>query len=337
MTRKTFHIVQSQQKRQYWGVVAVAALCAVGYAVYAYWSTRQLEANAQQNFYAMKEDDVKIAALEQKLTLRGDAREQEEVAQLAQRRRTREAEYDEIAKSYDQRFKKSTRLILRVTRLFGECDVAAPPDYVQEVTRYIGIWQSDGRFARAVKLAQERGYTEKIAAAFREQGLPAQYFYLAMQESDFDPTRSGPPTRWGYAKGMWQFIPATGRTYGLRIGPLASVPQLDPADDRFNWEKATAAAARYVKDIYATDAQASGLLVMASYNWGEGRVIGRLRKMPANPRERNFWRLLAQYPGDVPPETRNYVFRIVSAAVIGEDPRLFGVHVDNPLKFLERR
>jgi hypothetical protein len=39
----------------------------------------------------------------------------------------------------------------------------------------------------------------------------------------------------------------------------------------------------------------------------------------------------------VPPETRNYVFRIVSAAVIGEDPRLFGVHVDNPLKFLERR
>jgi len=340
MIRKAFRSVQKQQERRHRvtiSAVALVALCAVGYAAYQYRTIRQLEKRGQEFFYAMKEDDVKIAALEQKLTLRGDAREQEEVAQLAQRRRTREAEYDEIAKSYDQRFKKSTRLILRVTRLFGECDVAAPSDYVQEVTRYIGIWQSDGRFARAVKLAQERGYTEKIAAAFREQGLPAQYFYLAMQESDFDPTRSGPPTRWGYAKGMWQFIPETGRTYGLRIGPLASVPQLDPADDRFNWEKATAAAARYVKDIYATDAQASGLLVMASYNWGEGRVIGRLRKMPANPRERNFWRLLAQYPGDVPPETRNYVFRIVSAAVIGEDPRLFGVHVDNPLKFLEQR
>ena len=41
------------------------------------------------------------------------------------------------------------------------------------------------------------------------------------------------------------------------------------------------AAARYIKDIYATDAQASGLLVMASYNWGEQRVINLLRTMPA--------------------------------------------------------
>ena len=56
--------------------------------------------------------------------------------------------------------------------------------------------------------------------------------------------------------------------------------------------------------------------------------------MPANPRERNFWRLLAQYPGDVPPETREYVFRIVAAAAIGENPRLFGFQVDSPLKFL---
>ena len=114
-----------------------------------------------------------------------------------------------------------------------------------------------------------------------------------MQESGFIPTLSGPPTRSGIAKGMWQFIPETGKRYGLNIGPYYRDARVDPADDRLNWEKATVAAASYIKDIYATEAQASGLLVMASYNWGERRVIDRLRKMPLNPRERNFWTLLA--------------------------------------------
>ena len=95
---------------------------------------------------------------------------------------------------------------------------------------------------------------------------------------------------------MWQFIPETGERYGLAIGPLVKFRRPDPADDRSNWEKATVAAARYIKEIYATDAQASGLLVMASYNWGEGRVIKRLKQMPANPRERNFWKLLEALP-----------------------------------------
>jgi hypothetical protein len=53
--------------------------------------------------------------------------------------------------------------------------------------------------------------------------------------------------------------------------------------------------------------------------------------MPANPRERNFWQLLAQHRDKIPQETYDYVFYIVSAAVIGENPRLFGFDFDNPL------
>ena len=148
--------------------------------------------------------------------------------------------------------------------MFGECELAAPPDYIDEVNRYIRRWQSTPRFATAVKLANDLGYTRKIAASFTGHGLPAQYLYLAMQESLFNTLAVGPPTRFGYAKGMWQFIPPTANMYGLKLGPLSSVPRADPMDERFNWEKATDAAARYVKNIYATDAQASGLLVMAS-------------------------------------------------------------------------
>jgi hypothetical protein len=341
MIRKAFRNIQEQQRRRQRVIiaaVALVALCAAGYALYEYRLISEQEKHAQGFFYAMKVVDVQFAQLEQRMAQSGHAPDHQQVAQYMAQRRQMESEYESyVAGLYDRKLNEKERLILRVTRMFGECDVAAPPDYVREITRYIGMWQSTGRFARAVKLAQDLGYPQKIAAAFIARDLPPQYFYLAMQESSFDAFRSGPPTRWGYAKGMWQFIPETGRTYGLKIGPLQSVPRPDPDDDRFNWEKATAAAARYVKDIYATDAQASGLLVMASYNWGEHRVIDLLRTMPADPRERNFWKLLAKHRDRLPLETYNYVFYIVSAAVIGENPRLFGFQFDSPLKFLEQR
>ena len=68
---------------------------------------------------------------------------------------------------------------------------------------------------------------------------------------------------------------------------------------------------------------------MASYNWGEHRVIDIVRTLPKNPKERNFWQLLAKRK--ILGRTYNYVFSIVSAAVMGENPRLFNFDFDNPL------
>jgi hypothetical protein len=238
---------------------------------------------------------------------------------------------------YDPKMTEEQRLILRVSRIFGECELDMPPGFVEEVQNYIKKWQSSPRLMKAVQSARDHGYTAKITSELLGQNLPPQFFYLALQESDFDPFISGPPTYKGIAKGMWQFIPETAVKYGLRIGPLADFRRPDLSDDRHNWEKATGAAARYLKDIYSTDAQASGLLVIASYNWGEHRVIPIIRSMPANPRERNFWRLLTKYGEKLPKETYDYVYYIFSAAVIGENPKLFGFKFENPLAQLEAR
>jgi len=341
MIRKAFQKVQQQQRRRSRvaiGAAALIALAAGGYALYAHRVIGRQTAQAQELFYSIKAQDVVIASLEEKLAQSANAPGQQQVAAYLQERRRMQSNYESyVAGLYDRKLNEKEKLILRVTRLFGECDVAAPPDYIGEVMRYIGKWQSTGRFAQALKRAQDAGYPPRIAEAFIAQNLPPQYFYLAMQESDFDPSRSGPPTRWGIAKGMWQFIPETGARFGLRSGPLAGRPVVDPADERLDWVKATPAAAKYIKDIYSTDAQASGLLVMASYNWGEFRVIDLLRKMPADPRQRNFWKLLAQYRERLPLQTYEYVFYIVSAAVIGENPRLFGFQFDNPLAFVPQR
>jgi membrane-bound lytic murein transglycosylase D len=341
MIRKAYQKVQLQQRRRQRLTIAaitVIALGAGGYALYAHRVISKQTEQAQDLFYRMKGQDVLFAELEQKLAQSGSTPGQQQIAAYMAERQRMANDYDRyVAGLFDRKLNEKERLVLRVTRMFGECDAAAPPEYIGEVMRYVAKWQRTGRFANALKRAQDAGYPQKIASAFMAQNLPPQYFYLGMQESDFDPTRSGPPTRWGIAKGMWQFIPDTGKRYGLTIGPHASQPVVDQFDDRLNWEKATPAAARYIKDIYSTDAQASGLLVMASYNWGEYRVIDRLRQMPANPRQRNFWKLLAQYREELPLQTYEYVFYIVSAAVIGENPRLFGFDFDNPLAFLPQR
>lgn len=340
MIRRAYQQLRQRQTRRHRWVVAVLAVAGISAGAYAYYSHRQVvrqQALAQELFYSMKALDVDIARVEGQLAGSGNPQAQEQVARYMEQRRQMETNYEQFLTGlYDRRLTEKERQILRVTRMFGECDVAAPPEYIKEVTRYITKWQTTGRFPKAVKLAQDLGYPRRIADEFVKQDLPAQFFYLAMQESDFDRYRNGPPTRMGIAKGMWQFIPETGIRYGLTIGPLAKSTTLDLKDERLNWEKATTAAARYVKDLYATDAQASGLLVMASYNWGEHRVIDLLRTMPLNPRERNFWKLLERYRNRLPPETYDYVFYIVSAAVIGENPRLFGFPFDSPLNFLEQ-
>jgi membrane-bound lytic murein transglycosylase D len=342
MIRRAFQKVQKKQKRVYRGIIAVVALAAVIAGGYAYYGHRQIarqQAVAQALFYTMKSLDVDIANVERQLASSGNAQGHDQVKAYLEKRRQMEINYDQFIaglKLYDHVLSPQEQLILKVTRLFGECETAAPPEYLAEVSSYIRSWQRTGRYAQAVNRAREMGYTKKIAEEFEKQDLPPQFFYLAMQESGFDEVASGPPTRMGIAKGMWQFIPETASRYGLTIGPLAGYRRPDPADDRHHWDKETHAAAAYIKDIYSTDAQASGLLVMASYNWGENRVIKMLRSMPANPRERNFWKVLEKHRDQVPKETYDYVLSIVSAAVIGENPKLFGFDFDSPLAAVER-
>jgi hypothetical protein len=342
MIRKAFQQQQALQKQRRRQVISLLTFMVCSMAAFAVYQRYQIASqerkiaahreDMQNIFYIIKEQDLAIARIELKPSA-SSAESSRNLLELRNKRREIEERYNRgIAELYDRQLSRKDRLILKVTRTFGECDIAAPPEYIKEVTAYIDKWRTGNRFKKAVKRAQDNDYVSTIVNEFTANGLPPQFFYLGMQESDFNPRAVGHPTRWGIAKGMWQFIPDTGRTYGLAIGPLKASSDYDPADARFDWRQATGAAARYVKSMYATDAQASGLLVIASYNWGERRVIDLLKEMPSNPKERNFWKFLERYRGRVPDETYNYVFYIVAAAVIGEDPAEFGIDAPNPLQ-----
>lgn len=341
MLRNAYRRVEREQKRRYRSIIAGVALLLVliaGVAYYQYQALQRTRDLATEIFYAMKTVEVQVAGLEERIRESGDAALLDEVVKRRREVRALEEQYDRFLEELDvlgSGLSEEDRVILRVARLFGECELTMPDDFVAEVKRYIHEWKLSPRLRTAVARMDEMNLTRVIADAMVERHLPPQYLYVALQESSFDPDAIGPRTRFGIAKGMWQFIPSTARRYGLRTGPLVELPRPDPNDDRHDPAKATRAAADYLHDIYARDAQASGLLVMASYNWGPNNVRRRIRELPRNPRERNFWALLESH--EIPKETYDYVFYIISAAVIGENPALFGFGFDNPLADYEGR
>lgn len=336
--RQAFLRLQKKQKSRYLKVIAGIVLLLIitaGYALVQQKKIREQRQQAIDLFYKNKNVELSIAKLRATLTAEGKIQELREADKG-------ESDLNDLRKGYDQLveqigvYKKNIDpdegLILKVARIFGECELNPPRGFVHEVRRHIKQWQSSKLLANSLARAKENKYEVTIAIELARQKLPPQFFYLALQESSFNPKAVGPRTRLGkYAKGMWMFMPETAKDYGLQIGPLYQSDNYDPEDERHDFQKSTMAAARYLRYIYDTDAQASGLLVMASYNWGESRVIDIIRQMPQNPEERNFWKLLDKYLNKVPDQTYDYVFRIFSAAVIGENPKLFGFAFDDPL------
>lgn len=332
--------IRHRQSRRHYLTVSLigAVLIAVGGISFHQWKTigvqdKQIETlnkTAEDIFYTMKRVELQVAQLDEMVSKTAQAKELQEIQLKQQEIKNLQNNYDRYIKELGlyANMSEQDRAVFRIARLFGECDATMPKDFLAEVNKYIQKWKTSERLQASMRRALAAGYTGTIYNAMFTNNLAPHFFYVALQESGFDPKAIGPKTRVGYAKGMWQFIPTTAKEFGLKPGPLHQEPRFDPDDDRFNARLATDAAAKYIKRLYLTDAQASGLLVIASYNWGEGNVIKMIRQLPKNPQERNFWQLLKKFR--IPQETYDYVFYIISAAVIGENPQLFGFNFPPP-------
>jgi membrane-bound lytic murein transglycosylase D len=149
-------------------------------------------------------------------------------------------------------------------------------------------------------LKRARRYFPYISQELKKAGLPDDLKYLAVAESSLlHRVRS-----YAGAVGLWQFIPETGKRYGLRHNRWF--------DDRRNPEKATAAAIAYLKDL--KDEFGSWALAMAAYNCGERRV----RREIAEQGIKDYYNLY------LPRETMRYVYRIMAAKIILSDPAKYG-------------
>lgn len=185
-----------------------------------------------------------------------------------------------------------------------------------EVRFFLERFQTGYRKAVVEKwLARSGRYGEMIRDVLVRRGMPEELIFTAMIESGFDPLAA---SRAG-ARGIWQFMAATARRYGLRVDRWL--------DERLDPEKSTLAAARYLGDLYSMFG--SWPLVQAAYNTGETRVTRAIQTMRTN----DFW-LLTRTP-HLADETKNFVAAIEAARLIGREPARYGftVALDEAIRY----
>jgi membrane-bound lytic murein transglycosylase D len=170
------------------------------------------------------------------------------------------------------------------------------------VEQHINFFTGRGRGHMENYLRRSGKYFPMIHRIMREEGVPEEIAYLAMIESGLNNVARS----WASAVGMWQFIRSTGIMYDLR-GTFWY-------DERRDFEKATRAAAKHLKDLY--EDFDDWYLVMAAYNSGPGNVYRAMRRSGSN----DFWEMRSYLPR----ETRNYVPAYIAVAIIGMNPVEFG-------------
>lgn len=160
---------------------------------------------------------------------------------------------------------------------------------------------------RYLKLAPR--YFEIIEPILKQDSIPNDFKYLALAESGFDPRIISPSG----AAGIWQFLKTTGKENGLEV--------TDEVDERFNIEKATHAACKYLRDSYRK--YGNWTLVAASYNTGRDNI----NKLTGKQKEDSYYDLY------LVEETNRYVYRILALKLILETPEQYGFFVSEKDKY----
>ena len=183
------------------------------------------------------------------------------------------------------------------------------PDLYERMDREL-IAFTYGHTNSVLMLKRAERIFSQIVPILREQGVPEDLKYLMAIESNLDPKAYSSAG----AAGLWQFMKASGQQYGLEVGT--------EVDERYNIEKATVAACKYLKEAYAKFGD--WMTVAASYNAGQGGISRRIAFQHQNRGMDLF----------LPAETSRYMFRILTAKLFFEHPEEFGFTVEERYPYL---
>ncbi len=206
-----------------------------------------------------------------------------------------------------------------VPLLYGDGAPSARPFHLYENEAAQAYLSS---FLRINGKAFERGYRRAgrylpmIRQVLWEEGLPEVLAYLPAVESNFN-HRARSPAR---AIGLWQFMVATARRFGLHV-------RYPWYDERLDPEHATRAAARFL--TYLHDRYGNWELALAAYNAGEGRVNRAIRRARAMGLKPEYWNLA------LPPQTRAYVPAFLAMTKLYRSPGahgFFDMQTERPVK-----
>ena len=199
------------------------------------------------------------------------------------------------------------REIKALLKEFGAETYSVPPEFVSEVKRFIEQYQGPDRPSMERALGAARKSMETMRDIFEQNNLPPDLAYIVLVESAL----SNDSESSAGAAGLWQFTAATARGYGLRVS--------DGVDERLNTAKSTRAACKYIRELILDfGAGSSVMLALAAYNLGPAKVKAAIHKVSDPIKQRNFWYLYRVRA--VPPETREYVPKVIAAMIIARHP-----------------
>jgi membrane-bound lytic murein transglycosylase D len=181
----------------------------------------------------------------------------------------------------------------------------ALPEMDNELVREWENWYASRPDYMARMIARGSHFLFHIVEQVEMRGMPLEIALLPMIESAYNPVAYST----AHASGIWQFIPSTGKHYGLR--------QNWWYDGRRDVIAATDAALEYLQRLHGifNDWQ----LALASYNWGQGAVGRAIERNRARGLPTDYQSLT------MPAETRNYVPKLIAVKNIIMDPRRFGL------------
>ncbi|MDD5087746.1 MAG: LysM peptidoglycan-binding domain-containing protein [bacterium] len=169
-----------------------------------------------------------------------------------------------------------------------------------KVADQLNFFMNKGRNVMLRWMERSAIYFPRLRPILREEGIPDEVMYLAMIESGLNPRAYS----YAHAAGVWQFIPSTGRNYGLQVNSVY--------DERMHVEASTRAACRYLRTLY--DMFGDWYLAFAAYNCGEMRIQREIKKYGSD-----YWKMTR-----LPRQTRGYVPAYLAARTICENPEKYG-------------
>lgn len=181
---------------------------------------------------------------------------------------------------------------------------AIPVVVNSEVDFWIQYYKTNGRKQFMRWLVRGESYKQLLQPVLQSNGLPPEFFYLAMIESGFN---NGASSR-AKATGTWQFMKGTAKLYGLRIDHWV--------DERRDPVKSSVAAASYLRDLYRDLGDWN--LAMAAYNAGPGKIRRSIKKAGS----RDFWEIARA--NVIAKETCQYVPKVLAAILLASNPKSHG-------------
>jgi membrane-bound lytic murein transglycosylase D len=173
------------------------------------------------------------------------------------------------------------------------------------VEYFLYYFQTSGRQSFSRWLSRSSRYLPMMKEILKREGMPEDLVYVAMIESGFQMHARS----WANAVGPWQFVSDTGRRYSLRIDQWV--------DERKDPVKATTAAALYLKELYGMF-NGDWYLAAAGYNAGENKILRAINMYNTS----DFWEI--SRGSYLKRETKEYVPKLLAAAIIAKDPARYG-------------